>query len=162
MTGEASVRRSDLISGAVIVVFGLVMIFVIVPVQISSSGEYGLNPAFFPVTLLWLLVAMGVLLVATRIPQPPDPPEAEPVLDRWNWLYVVGVSIFLLLGFIAIQTLGYVVAGIIMIGALMIVIELRHLRWLELIGVSVLSPLIIYYLLYHVFSVQLPAGPLSP
>ena len=155
-------RRSDLISGTLIVVFGLVMIFIIVPVQISSSGEYGLDPAFFPVTLLWLLVAMGVLLVATRVPQSSDPPEAGPMLDRWSWLFITGVTAFLVLGFIAIQTLGFVIAGVIMIAALMMVIELRHLRWFELIGVSLLSPFVIYYLLYHVFSVQLPAGPLSP
>ena len=84
------------------------------------------------------------------------------MLDRWSWLFITGVTAFLVLGFIAIQTLGFVIAGVIMIAALMMVIELRHLRWFELIGVSLLSPFVIYYLLYHVFSVQLPAGPLSP
>lgn len=136
------------------------MIFVIVPVQINSSSDYGLDPAFFPLLLLWLIVIMGVLLVASRIPQTLEPPRAEPVLDRWNWLFIVGTSVFLLVGFIAMQTFGFVVAGVVMLALLMFVIELRRLNWIEVIGVSLLAPFVIYYLLYHLFSVQLPAGAL--
>lgn len=153
-------RRSDLISGSLIVLAGLLMIFVIVPVQINSSSDYGLDPAFFPLLLLWLIVIMGVLLVASRIPQTLEPPRAEPVLDRWNWLFIVGTSVFLLVGFIAMQTFGFVVAGVVMLALLMFVIELRRLNWIEVIGVSLLAPFVIYYLLYHLFSVQLPAGAL--
>ena len=54
------------------------------------------------------------------------------------------------------------IAGFIMIALLMFVIELRHLKLDRLIGVSALAPFIIYWLLYHVFSVQLPAGALFP
>ena len=141
---------------------GLLMIFVIVPQQIASSSDYGLDPAFFPLTLLWLIVAMAVLLVATRIRQPPDPPDQEPVLDRANWIFIVGASLFLLLGFVAIQMLGFVIAGTLMIAILMFVIELRSLNWLEVIGISAIAPFTIYWLLYHVFSVQLPSGVLFP
>ena len=155
-------RRSDLISGSLIVLSGLLMIFVIVPVQINTVGDYGLDPAFFPLMVLWLLVIMGVLLVVSRMRQPADPPDAEPVLDRWNWWFIAGVSIFLLLGFIAIDRLGFIIAGAMMIAVLMFFIELRHLNWREVISVSLISPFVIYYLLYHLFNVQLPAGLLSP
>ena len=33
-------RRADIVSGTVLAIFGLTMIFVIVPVQINSSGDY--------------------------------------------------------------------------------------------------------------------------
>ncbi len=151
-------RRSDLISGSLTILAGLLMIFVVVPVQINSSSDYGLDPAFFPLLLLWLVVVMGALLVASRIPQSADSPDSEPVLDRWNWLFIVGASAFLLVGFVAIEWLGFVVAGVIMVALLMFVIELRRLNWFEVIGVSLLSPFVISYLLYHLFSVQLPAG----
>lgn len=155
-------RRSDIISGSLIVLAGLVMIFIIVPIQINSTSDYGLDPAFFPLLLLWLIVIMGVLLVLSRLPQPADPPESTPVLDRWNWTFIVGASVFLTLGFIAIDQFGFVIAGVVMIALLMAIIELRHLRWIEVIGVSVIAPFVIYYLLYHLFSVQLPAGALLP
>lgn len=155
-------RRSDLVSGSLIVIAGLVMIFIIVPIQINSAGDYGLDPAFFPLALLWLIVIMGALLVATRLPQPPDPPDSEPALDRRDWQFIVGAGIFLTLAFIAIDQLGFVIAGIGIVAFLMVVVELRHLRWVEVIGVSVIAPFVIYYLLYHLFSVQLPAGNLLP
>lgn len=161
-TGNIAVRRSDMISGALLLVFGLVMIFVIVPIQISSSSEYGLDPKFFPDALLWLLVAMGALLVATRVRLRPEPADAEPVLDLWNWLFIGGFTIFLIIVFVAINNLGFVLAGAMMIAVLMFALGLRHLNWIELVCVSVLAPLVIYYALYHVFSVRLPSGVLLP
>jgi putative tricarboxylic transport membrane protein len=157
---EQGLRRADIISGAVVVLFGLLMIFVIVPLQIASTSEYGLDPKFFPVLLLWILVAMGALLIVSRVTQPADDSDRKLVLDRWNWAFIAGAAIFFLLGFIAINALGFVIAGAIIVALLMIAIEMRHIRWIELIGVSALAPFMIYWLLYNVFSVQLPAGAL--
>ena len=155
-------RRSDLFSGALIFLAGLVMIYVIVPFQIDTAGDYGLDPAFFPLLVLWLVVIMSALLVLSRIRQPPDPPDSTPVLDRWNWLFIVCTTVFLAACFIAIERLGFVIGGALMIAVLMVVIELRQLDWREVAGVSVIAPFVIYYLLYHLFSVQLPAGVLFP
>ena len=155
-------RRSDIICGTLLVAFSLVMIFIIVPAQISSSSEYGVDPKFFPSALLWLILAMGVLLVATRVRMRPDAADGAPVFDLQNWLFIGGVTIFLIVSFIAIHFLGFILAGILMVAILMLVLGLRHLHWIELIGVSVLAPLAIYYALFHVFSVQLPSGVLSP
>jgi len=156
------VRRADLISGAVIFVAGLVMIYVIVPIQIDSAGDYGLDPAFFPLMVLWLVVIMSALLVLTRIRKPPDPPESERLLDRWNWLFITCTIVFLTVGFIAINRLGFVIAGALMIAVMMVIFELRHLKWAEIAGVSLIAPFVIYWLLYHLFSVQLPTGGLFP
>ena len=155
-------RRSDLISGSLLTLAGLLMIFVIVPQQIASSSDYGLDPAFFPLALLWLAVIIAALLVATRVKQPPDPPDIEPVFDRWNWIFIVGATLFLVLSFIAIEALGFVVAGALMVAVLMIAIEIRHLRWIEVAAISLVGPFAIYWLLYNIFHVQLPSGPLVP
>lgn len=155
-------RRSDIISGGLLVVFSLAMIFVVVPYQIRSSSELGLDPKFFPVTLLWLLLAMGVLLVATRIGAPADLEDAEPVIGPRNWLYIVCAAAFFAVTFVAINFLGFLAAGMLMIATLMAILGLRQLHWLELIGVSVGAPFFIYYALYKIFSVQLPSGVLFP
>jgi hypothetical protein len=138
---------------------GLLMIFVIVPWQIASSSDYGLDPAFFPLMLLWLIVVMAVLLVATRVKQSPDPEGMESVFDRWNWAFIFGAALFIVLGFVAIQELGFVVAGSIIVALLMIAIEMRRLNWIEIIGISAIAPFAIYWLLYNIFHVQLPSGP---
>jgi len=156
------VRRSDLISGSLILIFGLVMIFVIVPIQINSSSEYGLDPKFFPVVLLWLVVAMGALLVLTRFPTERDPPDAETLIGRRNWIFVAAVTVLLVLLFIAIEKIGFIVAGILMIALLMFALSGRDRNWIEIAAVSVIAPVAIYYTLYHLFSVQLPPGVLFP
>jgi Tripartite tricarboxylate transporter TctB family len=145
-----------------VVLFGLVMIFIIVPIQITSSSDYGLDPKVFPVAVLWLLVAMGGLLVATRLAARPEPGDSEPVLTARNCLFIGGFAIFLVLVFVAINTLGFVLAGILMVSLLMVALDLRNRNWLQLVGVSVLAPLAIYYALYHIFSVQLPTGVVLP
>ncbi len=155
-------RRSDLISGSLLTLAGLLMIFVIVPRQIASSSDYGLDPAFFPLMLLWLIVIMAALLVATRVRQPPDPQDAEPVFDRGNWAFILGAVLFIVLGFIAMKALGFVIAGTIMVALLMIAIELRRLHWIEIICISAAAPFAIYWLLYNIFHVQLPSGPWLP
>jgi hypothetical protein len=155
-------RRSDLISGSLLVVAGLVMIFIIVPQQINSSSDYGLDPAFFPLALLWLIAVMAVLLVATRLRQPADPSDQEPVFDRRNWGFIIGASLFLVLAFVAIKTLGFVIAGTVLVAMLMFALELRKLNWVEMIGIAAIAPFTIHWLLYNIFNVQLPSGPLFP
>jgi hypothetical protein len=105
---------------------------------------------------------MGVLLVATRLPAPSDLEDSEPVLDVKNVLTIVSFTLFFLVVFIAIDTIGFVLGGAMMIALLMFALGLRHLKWIELISVSILSPLVIYYSLYHIFSVQLPPGFVFP
>jgi len=156
------VRRSDLISGSLILIFGLVMIFVIVPIEINSSSEYGLDPKFFPVALLWLVIAMAALLVLTRLPTAPDPADAEPLIGRRNWIFIAAVTVLLLLLFIAIEKIGFIVAGVLMIALLMFALSGRDRNWIEIAAVSLIAPVTIYYTLYHLFSVQLPAGVLFP
>ena len=153
-------RNSDLISGGLMVIFGLVMIFVIVPIQIKSSSEYAVEPKLFPEILLWLFVAMSALLVATRIAAPPDPAHGKPLLDMRNWFFIGAAAGFLLLGYIAIGKIGFVPAGIIMVALIMSALAVGSRNWIELVGVSVIAPVLIYYTLYQIFSVQLPSGAL--
>jgi len=155
-------RRSDIISGSLLALAGLLMIFVIVPQQIASSSDYGLDPAFFPLAVLWLVVAMAALLAVTRIRQPADPPDEAPVLDRRNWAFIVGAGVFLVLAFLAIKTLGFVIAGTLMVAILMFALEFRRFNWIEVIGISLIAPFTINWLLYNIFSVQLPSGLLFP
>lgn len=148
-------RRSDLISGSLLTLFGLSMIFIVVPMQIDSGGDYGLDPKFFPVALLWLIVSMALLLIASRLPWPAGPIDELPTLDRHNWMFIGAASLFLLVGFVAIDTVGFMPAAALMIAVLMYAMGVRR-HWIKLIGIAVAAPAIIYWLLRQLFSVQLP------
>jgi len=149
------VRRSDLISGALLVLFGLVMIFIIIPDQIDSTGEYGLDPKFFPVSLLWLVVIMAIALVGSRLALPAGALDDEAPIDGKNWLFIVGASLYLTAGFIAVTVVGFIPATILMIAVLMYLMGVRD-EWLKLAAVSVVAPLFIYFAMRHVFTIQLP------
>jgi hypothetical protein len=84
------------------------------------------------------------------------------VFDRRNWGFIIGASLFLVLAFVAIKTLGFVIAGTVLVAMLMFALELRKLNWVEMIGIAAIAPFTIHWLLYNIFNVQLPSGPLFP
>jgi hypothetical protein len=149
------VRRSDIYSGSLLVLFGLVMIFIIVPTQIDSTGEYGLDPKFFPVSLLWLIVCMSVLLVASRWIITVDDRDDTGPLDGQNWLFIAGAALYLLIGFVTIDFAGFIPGAILMIAVLMYLMGVRR-NWIRLAGVSVATPVVIYLAMRHLFTIQLP------
>lgn len=50
-----------------IAVFGLVLIFWIIPAQVSDKGSFGLPPSLAPKALAWLMVAMGAVLTVQNL-----------------------------------------------------------------------------------------------
>ncbi len=149
-------RRADLISGGVLFAACLLTIFVIVPLQIDSGGEdYGLEPKFFPVTLLWLIAGLSALLVISRLVVPADPPGAAVPFQLKNWLFICGMAAFFALAFIAINYGGFIPAAAGIIAVLMIAVGGRR-HWIELIAVSLIAPIVIDLALSHLFKVQLP------
>ena len=155
-------RRADIITGTLIFVGGLAMIFVVVPIQIESAGDYGLDPKFFPTSVLWLLIALGALLAVTRLATAPEAGDDEPVLTAKNWLFIGGLSAFFIAVFVGIKVFGYMAAGAVAAAALGLLLEPRKPNWVQLAAVAILTPVVIYYTLYYVFSVRLPAGSLLP
>lgn len=149
-------KRADIITGSLLVLFGLVTIFVIVPVQIDSGGDYGLDPSFFPLTLLWLVTAMAVLLAATRVPLPPDPSDAAPTMDLMNWLFIVVATVALTIAYVAIDSIGFIITSIVLIATVMLAMGARSRNWLAIATIPVIAPIIIYYALGKIFVVQLP------
>lgn len=152
-------KRSDLISGVLVVVTGLLMIYVVVPAQISSSGGYGLDPAFFPVSLLWLLVGLGALLVLTRLFALAGQDDTGGGLDAKDWGFIVAATGVSALAVLAIGWLGFVIAGTVLMAVVMLAIERRQIRWVEIAIFPAFTAFAIYWLLYNAFSVQLPPGP---
>lgn len=60
-------RTANLISGAALVVFGLLMIFVIIPVQIEEGPPGMISPRLLPQIMLWMITGLALLLVLTNL-----------------------------------------------------------------------------------------------
>lgn len=63
----------DLVLGLVIMGFGLVLIWGVIPNQVNDSGSFGLPPSLAPRALAWLMVLMGAVLAVQNL----KPSEAE-------------------------------------------------------------------------------------
>lgn len=59
--------NQDLILGLAIAVFGLILIFWVIPTQVNDKGSFGLPPSLAPRALAWLMVAMGTILAAQNL-----------------------------------------------------------------------------------------------
>lgn len=147
-------RRSDIISGIVLALFGLVAIFVIIPSGISVTDEYGLNPRVFPLTVMWLGTAVALILVGYRLREAPVADDPAP-MDAKNWLFIAGMSVYLAATYFAITIVGFKIAGPACVAVLMAVMgEYRHP--VRLVLVSLAFPLLVYYAFDRIFIIQLP------
>lgn len=147
-------RRADIIAGLVLALAGLITIFVIVPREIGGSAHIGIAPDVFPLTLLWMLTALSVLLFALRLADRRSAAEGPP-LELHNFAYIGVTSIVLAAGFIAIATLGFLAGGAAIVAFTMLAMGGRR-HAVRVALVSVLAPTAIYLVFKHLFTVFLP------
>ena len=139
-------------------VVGLVTIFLVVPNQISGTSAFGIAPDVFPLTLIWATTLFAALLVANRLLRPWSQSQADadpsPII-RPDWFFIVGATLFLAAGFVAITYLGFIVGGGLMLAFLMLLMGDR-LRWRRLVLVVAIAPACLYFVFWSLFKVPLP------
>ena len=119
--------RADLIGGIGITIFGLVLVFVIIPLETEEGMYYGLPPTFFPTVIASCLTAAGIGLAAQAlIRRRAGASGAAAPVSRWNFLmYLLAVAIAIA-GVIAIDWFGIVYAGPALIAAYMVFLGDRN------------------------------------
>lgn len=148
-------RLADIVSGLVLTLFGLVSVFVIIPAQVGSdAGPSDIAPDVFPLTLMWLLTGLAVLLWASRLMRRANDDEPTPLATE-NFFYIIAASIALLGSFLAITYLGFILGSILTIAVGILVMEGRRYP-IRLVAVSLLAPLAIWAFFRHLFTVLLP------
>jgi len=72
------VRRANVISGVVLVLFGLVTVFAIIPWQIDPAPEGFVSPRLLPTLMMGVVIALSALLAFNnRRAGVADDPDAE-------------------------------------------------------------------------------------
>ena len=141
---------TDRLSGAVLVVFALLVIF--------ESRHYPLGtfrlpgPAFVPILLASLLLIFGMLLVFTS----GDAPRISSI--RWtecrHAAAILAASVFAVF---ATERLGYRLTVLLIVGFLIKVVERRG--WMQTLGLAFGLAFGSFYLFYTLLRVPLPEGP---
>jgi hypothetical protein len=148
-------HRSDVIAGVFLSLLGLVLIFFIVPQQISGSSDYGIAPDVFPLTLLWLFTILSALLAVHRATKWATL-EQESILTFANWQFILGAGVFLVAVYFAIDTLGLRWSGPFILATMLFVTGVLT-RWpVRSVVLAVLVPQILYHLFWDLFRVPLP------
>lgn len=149
-------RRSDIYSGIALTIIALLMIFIIIPENISISDEFGANPKVFPLTVMWLGAAVSAILVAVRLRQSSGVADDEPVDMRpENWIFIIAMSAFLAATYLVVDAVGFRIAMPVALAVLMAVMgEYKHPVRLGIVAVTV--PLAVYYSFDRLFAIQLP------
>jgi hypothetical protein len=149
------VTRADLIGGIGITIFGLLLIFWIIPRETEEGMYYGLPPTFFPTVMTGCLTAAAVGLAVqawlrgrTGVKGAPSP------LSGWNFLMFLIAAAIAVAGVIAIDRFGIVYGGPALIAAFMIFLGDRSP--VRIVLTSILPLAAVWVLALHVLGAPLP------
>jgi hypothetical protein len=121
--GAATSRRAALGETAVVVVLGLAALWVI-PRQTASGPVLGLKPALLPELCAIAIVAIALIGLGLRLwkPEPVAPDTGAPV---WPAALIAAVAAA---GVLALQVLGPIACGLVVVALGLAVLRERRLR----------------------------------
>jgi hypothetical protein len=151
--GGKSVRKADIWIAGFLMVFGMVMIFVIIPAQTSPGERYGVPPATVPMVAMVVVTVMAGLLLIRRLVDRRAADGPAPMRGS-HWVYALGFAALLFAGLGAMKYLHFVPGGIVFMAALML--TAGHRKPVAIILVSLLVPCAIYAALWHGMRLPLP------
>jgi hypothetical protein len=147
--------RADLIGGAGLALFGLLMIFVLIPLGTEEGAYFGLSPTLFPTLLSTLLTVCALGQVAQSLVRIHRKATARPIpVSVWNLLMFLAASLLALGGVILIDWFGMLIGGPALIAILMIFLGERNP--LRIILTATLPVGLVYLLAIHVLGTAVP------
>jgi putative tricarboxylic transport membrane protein len=155
-------RKADLVSAAVVTVFGLLLLLVIIPtwVERHEEGGYGLGARVMPNTMAIIVTALGVLLFASRLVEgrirrnAVSVEESVPPMSRSNGTFFVMTSLLLIALTALFKWVGFLAAGPLTIAAFMLVMGER--RPIPIVLTSVAAAGVIWLFFWRLLDVPLP------
>ena len=112
-------KTADIVSSAVVILFGAVLLLVIIPgwVPVESGPGFGLPATAMPNVAAATATALAALFLVYRLRARHDRTEADelydatPPVERDNWLFLLRGGVFLIVVTVLFNWLGFLVAG---------------------------------------------------
>lgn len=137
---------ADRLAGAFFLVFGLMLVFSIIPEYVEDAQGGNLSPKTMPTVVAWILAVCGALLVLK--PTTHQPPNARFFMKATAYVAVLAGSIY------AMSLVGFVYVSPVLALVLMLMVGERRPLWLG-IGVIVM-PAAIWFLVTQLLERALP------
>lgn len=147
--------KVDLLSGVGLVLFGLLLIFLVIPMATEEGVHFGLPPTFFPILLSTGVVVCAAGLAIHSAYRMRTGAKSRPVpITRWNLVMFAASMALVLSGVIIIDLLNIIVGGPLLIAGFMVFLGERNL--LRIAATSTIPVAAIYFLALHVLRTPLP------
>ena len=151
----ANVRRADLIGGVLLLAFSLMMLWVIIPAEVSDGKWYGLSPYAYPNIICGAMALFSVLLIGQSVFKQERYRGAQGV-DLT--LYQLGIFLLLIITVVAgvwlISFAGFFIGSPVLIVSVALIMGER--RRLVLCASAILPTLAIYALATFFLKTPLP------
>jgi putative tricarboxylic transport membrane protein len=153
MTGPSN-REVDIVTGAIFAVLGVYILYLSLRLEFYSEGVPG--PGFFPSVLAIALIVSGALLIVTRLRTSREEAGHFDAPSRSQTRRSLGLWGIILVTTLLIEVVGFVVAMLLMVAAILLGLEGR--RGISTIVTVVVTPLLAYLLFGWLLQVPLPTG----
>lgn len=97
-------RIANLVSGAVLILFAIVMLWLVIPAQIEEGPQGMMSPRLVPQMMVWLILGLSVLLVLSNLSRTaqddPKPFTRDEIVAfvRIGGVFAVSLALFLSIG----------------------------------------------------------------
>ncbi|MDP7641530.1 MAG: tripartite tricarboxylate transporter TctB family protein [Alphaproteobacteria bacterium] len=146
-------RFADLISGLILVLFGLILAVWVIPAEAFPGDPDEMAPAFLPTVAAVVIVALaGVQTVVAGVGREPPPPD----FDRFSVVFLIASAAVFGLVIALIMNFGFIVGGISSITLIGFIMRPKGSERWWLLAIAVALPLGSYMLAWHGLRLSLP------
>jgi len=111
-------------------------------------------PAFLPNIIMTVIgVLSAALLLLNLLGNKKEESDPVPITAK-NWLHLLIFAVIILSSLLLMTVIGFIASGALMIAAYMIYMGQRKV--IPILLTSVITPILIYYLLWYGFTILLP------
>lgn len=147
-------RTTDLVSAAVLVAFGVIMLIVVIPSYVAAgSGDGSLPPAFMPYVAAAIITLMGATLFVQRILQTSSAVDEPAPLVPGSALYIASITGIFIASFVVMKSFGYLYGAPIMVAGFM---AITRTGWKAVISIAIVLPIVLWLLMEKLLKFPLP------
>ncbi len=144
----------DIVFGSASTVVALILLYeAMSPDYVAGLGDYGFSPVFFPTILIYVWIGLSVFIVARGIWS-----KRQAVVERTGSLTRPLLAFLLTCAYaILMLNIGFLFSTVIYSAVFLAIFGYR--RWIPVTLVSLLFPLLMWYVFTFLLNVSLPASP---